>query len=655
MTRFSLVPLLGLALAPSAEATQWRSTSGLLERTKLIDTLTALDGADTPIDAWEVDAGGDWIVIAGGTVYNSAGFDANVVTSAKLNLVFGRDIWGVDCAASGTCVLVHSMGQYSNGALPAAFSSEITDWVNDGHVVRDVEYTGTGWMLLGEDGDVASSGLAGDLQAALDDRYVTGRTIRDVAIGPDGDWMLVADQNPMYDVDSSSARSSLKSATRTGHTLDRLLYGPGDTFVLYNGDDDLFTHDPTDAFETVEHDLGGGANLWQRMADYGVVGVSIAIIENNQVVASRGYGYRRVGFEDPILGDTPFDLASLSKYVGALTTLAVLEDDAGLDLGTDVLDVATPGGAVETWNDRGETDPASYGFSPGIGALPDGLTYRRLLSNTGAMRTEGSPGVPWINVDPTIPTEDWMSGYVCDLGGCDWDTADDYVWTDATLGDPGDAYNYSGPGFFLAQASLEDRTGMSGAQLMEQHLFDPLGLDDITGEIDLSADFVARAAQPHGPSGQQQAMVYPWTFAGGVHASAGDYAELVILGLNEGRSSGGRTILAASSIQALLTGQTLNSGAKSAYGFGVDMDCITTSGSVCTAAAVTETNDEGFFHSGGHPGFASTYMCGIPEDDVGIVILFNTDDNGAGPDVSGLRNEILTAFQGAEGFSENCR
>ena len=649
------LPLLLSLASTSAYATNWRSTAPLLDRAQFQTLITNLDAADTAIDAWAVEPDGDWFVAADDAVYHSPGFSPSFIQAAKWNLVFGRTLRAADCNAAGVCILVHSAGWYANGAIPAALGTTINSWTSGGTVIRDVELTQSGWLLLGP-GSVASyTGLDADLRDAIWDRRATGRYIADVSIGTDGRWMLLADNNPMSEGLSASQRASLDAVVEGAHAVDKLLLGNSSSYVLYNHDDDLLAPTPGDVFSAIEQNAGG-TNLWERMASYGIVGVSIAVVEDNEVVAGRGYGQLQLGADGDVLSSTPFDLASLSKYVGALTTLAALEErnydgilGNSLYLDDDVLDIRVPEGNVDRWKADGELANPVKGFPDGLPALPEGMTFRRLLSHTGSMLSRGSTPseVPWVSsAAPSV----WMSGWRCVGGPCDWSTSA-YAWVNPTFGAPGTGYNYSNSGFMLTQATLVDHFDTPGSVLMQDLLFDRMGLVDISGHYPLDEDFLARRSRQHDvASGLQVENEYPWTFAGGVNASAADYAELVIVAMNEGWDSAGHPILREDSVDALLTDNVLNDGTAVGYGLGV----------VLGDGTAREDNDAGFWHNGGHAEQAVTWFCGSPSRDQAIVVLLNTDSDGLSSNdpahVNNFIDDVIDAWRASVGWPSaiNC-
>jgi CubicO group peptidase (beta-lactamase class C family) len=63
----------------------------------------------------------------------------------------------------------------------------------------------------------------------------------------------------------------------------------------------------------------------------GIPGIAIAVVFKDQVVFAKGFGVREVGRENPVDADTVFQLASVSKPIGATVVAALVGE--GLLLG----------------------------------------------------------------------------------------------------------------------------------------------------------------------------------------------------------------------------------------------------------------------------------------------------------------------------------
>jgi len=649
---------LALSAASTALATTHLQTSSFQERLAFGLVMANLDQANTPVDAWATTSDGQWIVVADDTVRHSTRMNPSLVTAVKLNLFFGRTMEAIDCRADGLCVLVHDQGIYGTAALPAGLATRVNAIHNSLDVpVRDLELTSNGGWVVLAGADHWSHQVPFPLKQALDDGLVSGRQVTDVGIDFANNWVVFANGNVMSSGASPALVTSLESSAIARQNVRMFLQGPGTDFATYNHNEARVAVWSTNPTTAVEYLLDGTKSIWERMDDYNAVGVSIAIIDDNEVVSARGYGVLEQGGERPVLASTPFDIASLSKYISALTVLREIEVNPSFSLATDVATSARVDGTVEAWIDRVNDEKGVYGLPDGIADVPTGLTLARLLSHTASMRMGGSPGIDWNTALATGAgdTVDWLSGRACDGLSCGWEGGLPVFAQPGTFGPPGNQYNYSNAGFYLAQAFVEDVSGVTGPELMEEHLFGPMGLNDITSRYPLPFSFRVRRAGQHDDGVLQTAQYYPMMFAGGATTSSKDYAELMVLALNSGRDSSGSQRLSAASIQALLTRTNYNNenfeNNPTHYGLGVGLrSYVAVSNQTPLVGSVQEVGRGVFTHRGAHVGQARTVMCGMPSRDQGIVVFVNGD----GPDMEDFLNEILAAFETANGWPTTC-
>ena len=67
-------------------------------------------------------------------------------------------------------------------------------------------------------------------------------------------------------------------------------------------------------------------NLAERMKNYNVKGVSIAVINNGKIEWAKGYGVRDADADLPVTVDTIFQAGSVSKPVAAMAALKMVQD-----------------------------------------------------------------------------------------------------------------------------------------------------------------------------------------------------------------------------------------------------------------------------------------------------------------------------------------
>ena len=79
------------------------------------------------------------------------------------------------------------------------------------------------------------------------------------------------------------------------------------------------------------------ARIRAVIAEHGVPGMAVAIVEDGRVVHAKGYGVRRLGSPEPVDADTIFPTGSTGKAVTA-TALAILVDDGRIGWDDRVID-----------------------------------------------------------------------------------------------------------------------------------------------------------------------------------------------------------------------------------------------------------------------------------------------------------------------------
>src|SRR5262249_38278623 len=68
------------------------------------------------------------------------------------------------------------------------------------------------------------------------------------------------------------------------------------------------------------------AFVQRALADYGVPGAAVGILQQGQPVVVRGYGVRRLGDASPVDGDTVFQLAPVTKSFTAAALGALVDE-----------------------------------------------------------------------------------------------------------------------------------------------------------------------------------------------------------------------------------------------------------------------------------------------------------------------------------------
>ena len=152
-----------------------------------------------------------------------------------------------------------------------------------------------------------------------------------------------------------------------------------------------------------------------------VPGLSIALIQEGEIVWVEGFGEANSITGKPVAGDTIFDVASISKAITAYAALSLVERG--------VLSLDEP---VHQYLSQPWLPPSAYA---------EQITLRQLLSHASGLTNAVNP----VNKSIVYP--------------------------------PGERFEYSGVGFIYLQEVLEQATGKSLEQLAQELVFEPLDMD----------------------------------------------------------------------------------------------------------------------------------------------------------------------------------
>jgi len=317
--------------------------------------------------------------------------------------------------------------------------------------------------------------------------------------------------------------------------------------------------------------LGRRFSIAERMAYHGVPGMSLAVVEDGQIIWSRGYGVLSSG-GSPVTSDTVFQAGSLSKPVTAIGALALIQRGE-LTLDGDVRQ------RLQSWQ-------------------PDQrITLRQLLSHSAGISVPGFSGYV---AGATVPS----TGAI--LKGQS-PANNQAVRVTAS---PGSAVNYSGGGYVVIQQLIEDVTKQPFHEYMRTAVLAPLGMTASSFDQPRAPDRAPIAAVGHRRNGERVpagAMVHPELAAAGLWSTAADLAQ-VLVEMQNAMAARPARILTAAMGREMLTGQIGSAG------LGVFL--VGPNGS-----------SRRFTHSGRNAGFDARIV-GYKNGHQGAVVMINRNNNG---------------------------
>ena len=319
-------------------------------------------------------------------------------------------------------------------------------------------------------------------------------------------------------------------------------------------------------------------NINQSLKENKIPGASVAVVNKRRIEWSKAYGVTEAGSSIAVTTETLFQCASIGKMITAVAALKLVEDDK-IDLDEDV------NNKLQHWkikeNENTETQK---------------VTLRHLLSHSagltddyGFLGYDPKDEIPTLlqilNSEPLANTKKAL-----DIG---------------TI--PGKVERYSGGGYLIIQLLIEDISGFSYADYVQQHVFDPLDMTHSTYNYQPDKNLKASLAAGHLSSGKslknKKYNIYPEKGAAGPWTTAEDLAKFII-GIQKAQNDDSNSILSSELTQEFLTVQINNKG------LGTNLKGI--------------EKPEAFWHAGQNLGYTALFY-GLIERGNGAVILLNSD------------------------------
>jgi CubicO group peptidase (beta-lactamase class C family) len=243
-----------------------------------------------------------------------------------------------------------------------------------------------------------------------------------------------------------------------------------------------------------------GWSIEERMKQFNIPGVSIAVIKDFKIEWAKSYGVKDVETNEPVTTETLFQAASISKPVAAMVALKKVEQ------GKIALD-ENINNKLTSWK------------------LPDNdftekrrVTLANLISHTGGTTVHGFPGYEPTAKIPTLPQI---------LDGTP------PANTPAVRVDiePGTKHRYSGGGITIAQVAIMDIEKRPYPEIAQETVLGPLNMTNSTYSQPLPDATRKKAASGHRSNGklvEGKIHVYPEMAAAGLWTTPTDLAKFAI-------------------------------------------------------------------------------------------------------------------------------
>jgi len=336
------------------------------------------------------------------------------------------------------------------------------------------------------------------------------------------------------------------------------------------------------------------ATVERVRSTFDVPGIAVAVVKDGQIVLERGYGVRELGKQGAVQADTLFAIASNTKAFTA-TSLNLLAEQGKLKMDDRVID-HLPGFRM--------SDP----YVTGEMRLRDLLSHRSGLS-LGAGDLLFWPTTSYSNqeVVQRLAKVPLKAGFR-------------------------DRYAYDNILYAVAQQVIEQVSGQTYAEFLQQHIFTPVGMRGTRYNADHLQPGDTAAVGHAKYDFSQLRTVAPLTWsnnagAGGIYSSVHDMARWMNVQLAHGALEDGTPLFSAKSQQAMwqmITPQVVPEPSVPALaaarpnfaGYGEGWSLSDYRGQKLV------------WHTGGWPGMVSRVTL-VPGQNLGIVVLTNQEVGAA--------------------------
>lgn len=321
----------------------------------------------------------------------------------------------------------------------------------------------------------------------------------------------------------------------------------------------------------------------QTLAKYEVPGAAVVVVQNGEIIVADGYGVKDLGDpDDPVDGDTLFQLASVSKTFTAAAVAAAVDQDR--------LEWKQP--VVEVIPEFQLMSPAATELSTAVDFLTHRAGFQQffgdLFDHLGYSRSEVVQRLRYAKPAYTFR----------------------------------DHPEYSNIGFFLAGETAAEAMGTTFEEVLQTSIFEPLQMAR-TGVAAEMIETDSNWAWPHATIGGETVVVPNnlsrlFVAAGGLASTANDLAHYLQMMTGDGTWSGGK-VLSETSMETLFTPVI-----ASEIGFAEAEPISEGTGfNYSPGWGVYYYNNHRIFEKGGALDGYRTVVVVVPEARLGIAVLCN--------------------------------
>ena len=323
-----------------------------------------------------------------------------------------------------------------------------------------------------------------------------------------------------------------------------------------------------------------------RMKRHDFTGMSVALVDDQRVVWSEGFGFADESAGKVTTASTVYRAGSVSKLFTAMAAMKLAEDGV-VDLDAPITDHVP-----------------EFDLKTRFGSI-DGITLRTLLSHRAGVPSAIQDGMWAEEPDSFRTVATRLNRYYAAYP-------------------PDTVFAYSNAGYSVAGHAIENASGVTFTEYVEAALLRPLGMDRSNFRFDATGEDVAKSYREGGEVEQLGLRDLP---AGGLVTTAGDLANLIKLVNADG--SYGSPLFAPETMQEMLAVRTTGSD-HDVDGYN-GIGWFTFTGFLDGKYTTVGHNGQTLAHS------ASVFI--VPDLKLGVVLLANSPSLAGG--LEEITNEVL--------------
>lgn len=345
------------------------------------------------------------------------------------------------------------------------------------------------------------------------------------------------------------------------------------------GKSESIVHIENNLFEITQSgaDTGNAFSVLERMKKMGVEGMSVTVFDQGKIVWSKGYGFRNKELNLTVDSATAFQAASISKPITSVASFRLVEKGL-LNLEEN----------INTYLKKWKIPENEF-------TSESKVTFKGIVSHTAGLSVHGFPGYGRNDSIPTV---------VEILDGIKPANSKPV----RVFKKPNTGESYSGGGFTVLQLTIEEITGKSFSDVMNELVLLPSGMKNSEFSLRIPERMKNNFAigyRKNGDAVDGGYHIYPEQAAAGLWTTSSDLAKFMLAIGNSYRKDQG--LLQQSTVKEMFKKIPGAGG----LGFGIDR----------------KGDSLRFRHSGGNEGY-SCYAVSFAETGRGAVIMTNSD-NGA--------------------------